>query len=158
MCLRYSVYGLKKYGVETPAIAIDILAIGQTRLRCLIVCSYSYAGDSGLCVASDTQLASPVCKVNDNENRASVVGCTILRAILPVLLFQPNYRLAHPENNLFSLSNKIFSGSEYPKNSLYIILKKEALEITIIVIIILCTILGGAWSIRAKNSTGLHVE
>ena len=33
----------------------------------------------------------------------------------PVLLFQPKYRLAHPENQLFLLSKKIFCGSKYPK-------------------------------------------
>ena len=38
----------------------------------------------------------------------------------PVVLFQPKYRLAHPENYLFSLSKKIFSGSKYPKNILFI--------------------------------------
>ena len=36
-----------------------------------------------------------------------------------VLLFQPKYRLSHPENYLFSSSNKIFSGSKYPKNILF---------------------------------------
>ena len=38
---------------------------------------------------------------------------------LSVLLFWPNYRLGHPENNLFSLSNKIFSGSKYLKIKLF---------------------------------------
>ena len=36
-----------------------------------------------------------------------------------VLLFQPKYRLSHPEKYLFSLYNKIFSGSKYPKNILF---------------------------------------
>ena len=31
------------------------------------------------------------------------------------LPFQPKYRLAHPENSLFSLSKKLFSGLKYPK-------------------------------------------
>ena len=31
----------------------------------------------------------------------------------PVLLFQPKYRLIHPENYSFSLSKKIFSRSKY---------------------------------------------
>ena len=35
------------------------------------------------------------------------------------LPFQPNHRLAHPENYLFLLSIKIFSGSKYPKNILF---------------------------------------
>ena len=37
---------------------------------------------------------------------------------IPVLLFQPKYRLGHPENYLFLLSKKIFTGSKYPKNKL----------------------------------------
>ena len=36
-----------------------------------------------------------------------------------VLPFQPKYRLGHPENHLFSLSVKMFSGSKYPENSLF---------------------------------------
>ena len=36
-----------------------------------------------------------------------------------MLPFQPKHRLADPENNLFSLSQKIFSGSKYPKNLLF---------------------------------------
>ena len=32
-----------------------------------------------------------------------------------LLLFLPKYPLNHPENYLFSLSNKMFSGSKYPK-------------------------------------------
>ena len=45
-----------------------------------------------------------------------------------VLPFQPLYRLAHPENYLFSLSVNIFSRSKYPKNIINLILKKEALN------------------------------
>ena len=37
----------------------------------------------------------------------------------PVLPFQPKYRLSHPENYLFLLSKKLFTGSEYPKNKLF---------------------------------------
>ena len=40
-------------------------------------------------------------------------------AVQPMLLFQPKYRLGHPENYLFSLFKKIFSGSKYPKNILF---------------------------------------
>ena len=36
-----------------------------------------------------------------------------------MLLFQPKYRLAHPENYLFLLFKTTFSGSKYPKNILY---------------------------------------
>ena len=36
-----------------------------------------------------------------------------------VLLFKPKYRLGHPENYLFLLSKKIFSGSKHPKNKLF---------------------------------------
>ena len=36
-----------------------------------------------------------------------------------VLPFLPNYRLAHPDNYLFLLSKKIFSGSKYPKHILF---------------------------------------
>ena len=32
---------------------------------------------------------------------------------------QPKYRLGHPENQLFLLSKKIFSGSKYPKNNIF---------------------------------------
>ena len=35
-----------------------------------------------------------------------------------VLLFQPKYRLGHPENYLFLLSKKVFTGSKYAKNKL----------------------------------------
>ena len=45
---------------------------------------------------------------------------------VPVLPFQPNYRLAHPKKYLFLLSKKK-SGSKYPKKYFYLILKKEAL-------------------------------
>ena len=34
---------------------------------------------------------------------------------MAVLLFQPKYRLAHPESHLLSLSKKTFSWSKYPK-------------------------------------------
>ena len=37
----------------------------------------------------------------------------------PVVKFWPNYRSTHPENYLFSLSKKFFSGSKHPKNSLF---------------------------------------
>ena len=37
---------------------------------------------------------------------------TFYGAVLP---FWPKYRLGHPENYLFSLPKKIFSGSKYPK-------------------------------------------
>ena len=40
-------------------------------------------------------------------------------AFSAVLPFLPNYRLAHPENYLFLLSKKIFSGSKYPKIILF---------------------------------------
>ena len=33
-----------------------------------------------------------------------------------VLPFSPKYRLVHPENYLFLLSKKMFSGSNYPTN------------------------------------------
>ena len=33
----------------------------------------------------------------------------------PVVMFWPKYRSTHPENYLFSLSKKMFSGSKYPK-------------------------------------------
>ena len=36
-----------------------------------------------------------------------------------VVIFWPKYRLAHPENYLFSLSKNIFSGSKYPKKILF---------------------------------------
>ena len=36
-----------------------------------------------------------------------------------VVIFWPKYRLAHPENCLFSLSKNIFSGSKYPTNVLF---------------------------------------
>ena len=40
----------------------------------------------------------------------------------PVVIFWPNsliYRSTHPENYIFSLSKKTFSGSKYPTNSLF---------------------------------------
>ena len=37
---------------------------------------------------------------------------------LAVLPFKPKYRLAHPENYLFSLSKKIYSGSKDSNNKL----------------------------------------
>ena len=37
----------------------------------------------------------------------------------PVLPLQPKYKAAHPENYLFSLSEKVFPGSKYPKNKLF---------------------------------------
>ena len=43
-------------------------------------------------------------------------GFWTLPAVLP---FWPNHRLGHPENYLFSLSKKIFSGSKYPKIKLF---------------------------------------
>ena len=43
-----------------------------------------------------------------------------------VLLFQPKYRLGHPENYLFLLSKNIFTGSKYQKKKKKI-LKKETL-------------------------------
>ena len=43
----------------------------------------------------------------------------IVAAEWRVLSFQPKYRLSHPEKYFFSLSKKIFSGSEYPKNILF---------------------------------------
>ena len=46
----------------------------------------------------------------------SVFVSANISAWSPVLPIQPRYRLAHPENYLFSLSKKIFSGSKYPKN------------------------------------------
>ena len=36
-----------------------------------------------------------------------------------VVLFWLKYRLGHPENYLLSLSSKLFSGSKYPKNSIF---------------------------------------
>ena len=48
---------------------------------------------------------------------ASFVAEVSIRS--PVLPFWPNYRLGHPENYLFSLSKKIFSGSKYPKIKLF---------------------------------------
>ena len=36
-----------------------------------------------------------------------------------VVLFQPKYRLAHPENYLFSLSKRILSESKYPRKILF---------------------------------------
>ena len=45
-----------------------------------------------------------------------------------MLLFQPKYRLGHPENYLFLLSINIFTGSKYPQKEM--ILKKESLELT----------------------------
>ena len=36
-----------------------------------------------------------------------------------VVIFGPKYQSTHPENYLFSLSKKIFSGSKYPKNSFF---------------------------------------
>ena len=38
---------------------------------------------------------------------------------LPVLPFQPKYRLGHPEIFLFLLSKKVLTGSKYPKNRLF---------------------------------------
>ena len=40
---------------------------------------------------------------------------TMKPAVLP---FQPKYRVGHPENYLFLLSNKLFIGSKYQKNKL----------------------------------------
>ena len=40
--------------------------------------------------------------------KALVVGITVL--------FSPKKRLGHPRNYLFSLSTKVFSGSEYPRH------------------------------------------
>ena len=50
------------------------------------------------------------------SNTIVITICDRAREISsPVLPFWPNYRLAHPENCLFLLSNEIFSGSKYPK-------------------------------------------
>ena len=43
----------------------------------------------------------------------------LLEGSRPVFLFYPKYRLVHPENYLFVLSMKIFSGSKYPKMNLF---------------------------------------
>ena len=48
----------------------------------------------------------------------------VSQAVLP---FQPKYQFAHPGNYSFSLSEKAFSRSKYPKKTFYLILKKEAL-------------------------------
>ena len=42
-----------------------------------------------------------------------------------VLLFQPKYRLDHPENYLFLLSKIIISGSKYPTKILFIFEKRS---------------------------------
>ena len=52
-------------------------------------------------------------------NDAYTTGLHKTTAPAAVLPFHPNYRLAHPENYLFLLSKKIFSGSKYPKNILF---------------------------------------
>ena len=36
----------------------------------------------------------------------------------PAIFYYPKYRIGHPENYLFSLSKKIFSGPKYPTNIL----------------------------------------
>ena len=48
-----------------------------------------------------------------------VLACILQKIIAcyPVLPFQPKYRLGHPENYLFLLSENIFIGSEHPKIS-----------------------------------------
>ena len=53
---------------------------------------------------------------------ALALFCSLQTTRRSVLLFKPKYRLAHPENYLFSLSKKIFSGSKYPKK---LILSKQ---------------------------------
>ena len=40
-------------------------------------------------------------------------------------------QLTHPENSIFSQSNKMFSGSKYPENVFPFILKTEALTGTL---------------------------
>ena len=57
----------------------------------------------------------------------SFTACARDSAHQAVLLFKPKHRIGHPENYVFSLSEKIFSGSKYPKKEFYFILKTEAL-------------------------------
>ena len=45
-----------------------------------------------------------------------------------MLPLQSKYRLAHPENHLFSLSENIFSRWKYPKKKVFSFFKKEALH------------------------------
>ena len=49
-----------------------------------------------------------------------------MRRSRSLVIFWPKCRSTHPENYLFSLSKKIFSGSKHLKKN-YLILKKEAL-------------------------------
>ena len=55
-------------------------------------------------------------------------ACQLLPRSKLVHPFLPQYRLGYPENYLFSLSGKTFSGSEYPKKHVICFLKKEALH------------------------------
>ena len=57
--------------------------------------------------------------ISDAGSETSVAISLLLSTTGPVLPFQPNYRSGHPENYLFSLSKKIFSGSKYPKIKLF---------------------------------------
>ena len=55
--------------------------------------------------------------VRDAAADVDLLVC-VTTASQPVLPFEPKYRLAHPENYLFSLSIKIFFGSKYPKKKI----------------------------------------
>ena len=45
-------------------------------------------------------------------------ACNAALGSRTVLLFQPNYRLIHPETYLFSLSKNLFTGSKHPEHIL----------------------------------------
>ena len=55
-----------------------------------------------------------------NLKTEALVGSLIPKTPSSVLLFQPKYRIGHPENYLFLLSKKIFFGSKYPISILFI--------------------------------------
>ena len=91
-----------------------------------------YARTSGIEVCSDlpVSVASKTSRYSEGSlypglfNRSLPVFKTIKHHWAPVLLFQPNYWLGHPESYLFSLSDIIFSGSKYPQN-IYIYFWKQ---------------------------------
>ena len=50
---------------------------------------------------------------------------------VPVLLFYPEYRLAHPEKCFFLLSKKPFSWSKYPKRCLILFCKQKHCDVLV---------------------------
>ena len=49
-------------------------------------------------------------------------------AICHSCFLKPKYRIGHPQNYLFSLSNEVILGWKYPKNIFFLVLKTEGMK------------------------------